>query len=169
MNVIKPPEGLSLQINAADGFRKWWQRFEIYIQDLGLSTDTIIKAILLHTIDADTLEIYNTFSLSEEDSSDYVRILDILEQHFIPTANETVVSYVFFSQGETLDTFVTELRGLSADCKFGDMRDSWIRDRIIIGLRDVQLLQEPNLDLLKCINISCAAELANIQTRQMKA
>ncbi|KAJ8870286.1 hypothetical protein PR048_029307 [Dryococelus australis] len=159
MNVIIPPEGLSLQGNAADNFRKWRQRFEVYFQASGLSTDTSV--------------IYNTFSLSEEDSRNYVKILKILEQHFIPTAIQIVVRCVFFScvqqEGESFDAFVTELRKLSADCKSGDLRDSLIRDHIICCIRDVRvkdrLLREPNLDLLKCINISHAVELADIQTR----
>ncbi|KAJ8891956.1 hypothetical protein PR048_004521 [Dryococelus australis] len=115
------------------------------------------------------LEIYNTFSQSEEDSCDYVKILDILEQHFVPTANETVIHHVFFScvqkERESFDMFVTELWKLSADCKFGDLRDSLILDRIICSLRDVQvkdrLLSKPNLGLRKCINISSAAKLAD--------
>ncbi|KAJ8887618.1 hypothetical protein PR048_013835 [Dryococelus australis] len=111
--------------------------------------------------------------MSEEDSRDYVKILDILEQHFIPTANETVIHYVFFSrvlqEGESLDMFVTELQ---TDCKFGDLRDNLIQDRIICGLRDVQvkdrLLWDPNLDLLKGIIIIRATELADIHIRQFE-
>ncbi|KAJ8887486.1 hypothetical protein PR048_013701 [Dryococelus australis] len=130
-------------------------------------------AILLHTIGAEMLEIYNTFSLSEEDSCDNVKILDILEQHFIQTANETVVRCDFFTRVQQeggkfgyVCNRITEIK-----CCF-DLQDSLIRDRIICGLRVVRvkdrLLREPNLDLLKYINISHYAELAEIQTRQLE-
>ena len=38
--------------------------------------------------------------------------------------------------GECFDDFLADLRKLVRTCEFGELRDSLIRDRIVIGIRD---------------------------------
>ena len=40
---------------------------------------------------------------------------------------------------ETFDEYVTRLKTLSEDCEFGELRNSMIKDSIIIGIRDKKL------------------------------
>ncbi|XP_071052916.1 uncharacterized protein [Onthophagus taurus] len=124
---------------------------------------------------AESLEIYNTLDVTKEDKEDYKKVLDKFQYYFIPTSNESVNRHLFFTrqqnEGETIDSYVTELRKLSKPCDFGDLRDSLSKDRIICGVRDKKmterLLREPQLDLNKCIDICKAAEIAGIRMKQI--
>ena len=66
-------------------------------------------------------------------------------------------------QGETVEQFVTDLKLISKTCAFGDMTDSMIRDRIVLGIASQRarerLLREENLNLANAIKI-CQAEEA---------
>ena len=66
MSVFKPPSTLSLEGNVADNWRKWKQRFQLYMEASGSmkKPEKQRVAIFLHLIGDDALEIYNTFSLS---------------------------------------------------------------------------------------------------------
>ena len=74
--------------------------------------------------------------------------------------------YKFFiykqKEGENFDDFVTQLKKLSADCEFGELKDSLIRDVIIIGVSDnrlrERLLREPSLSLDNAIKYGQATE-----------
>ncbi|KAK9751611.1 hypothetical protein QE152_g4804 [Popillia japonica] len=68
--------------------------------------------------------------------------------------------------------FITDLKKLSQNCNFGELRESLIRDRIVCGILDKKvrdrLLREAKLDLTQCVNILCkAAELAEAQSKQL--
>ena len=39
------------------------------------------------------------------------------------------------SEGETIDSFTTDLRLNSQSCEFGSLQDSLIRDRVVVGIR----------------------------------
>ena len=57
---------------------------------------------------------------------------------------------------------MTQLKKLSADCEFGELEDSLIRDVIIIGMSDnrlcERLLCEPSLSLDNAIKYGQATE-----------
>lgn len=40
---------------------------------------------------------------------------------------------------ETLDEFADEIRQLAESCQFGDLAGSLVRDRILFGLKDIQM------------------------------
>ena len=79
MSLFKPPSTLSLEGNVADNWRKWKQRFQLYMEASGSmkKPEKQRVAIFLHLIGDDALEIYNTFSLSpaEEKSTYYSKNL----------------------------------------------------------------------------------------------
>lgn len=64
---------------------------------------------------------------------------------------------------ETIETFITDLKTLAANCNYGEIVDSLVRDRILCGFIGSQLrerlLRTPKLALDKCRDISRAAEI----------
>ena len=62
---------------------------------------------------------------------------------------------------------MTDITNLTKNCNFGTLRDSLIRDKIVIGTNDPtvqgRLLRESELDLPKVIQICKAAETASKQ------
>lgn len=132
-------------------------------------------ALLLHAIGGDVQEIYTTMELLDADKKDWEVVLDHLDAYFKPKENETVNRHLFHTrkqkEGETIDMFVTDLKKLSKNCGFNELRDSLIRDRIVCGILNVKvrdkLLREAELDLVKCINICKASEIAEKQSKQL--
>ena len=70
-------------------------------------------------------------------------------------------------QGETVEQFVTDLKLKARTCAFGDMSDSMIRDRIVLGIASQRvrerLLKEDNLNLANAVKICQAAEATQRQ------
>lgn len=135
---LKPPEKLTSL--TAEGFKKWKQLFEIYYTAVGVKNmeQESQVALLLHCMGEQCIEIYSTLTFADiNDKKKYEAVLNKLEEYFIPAKNEVVSSHIFHTRNqhtnESFDSFVTELRKLSAECNFGDQKDRSIRDRIVAG------------------------------------
>ena len=49
-------------------------------------------------------------------------------------------------EGELADVFITALHTLSEHCNYGALRNEMIRDRIVVGIRDVKLSEKLQLE-----------------------
>ncbi|GFW99796.1 transposon Tf2-9 polyprotein [Trichonephila clavipes] len=84
--------------------------------------------------------------------------------------------YNFFScvqlEGQTIETYVTQLKTLASTCEFAEQENGLIRDLIVLGIKDIvlqeRLLRENNLNIEKAIEIVRAAEASREQIRNMK-
>ena len=67
---------------------------------------------------------------------------------------------------------MTTLRALSRTCNFGDLHDSLLRDRIVLGVNDPntrkKLLQERDLTLDRCTDICKGMEATKHQIKAME-
>ena len=166
----------SLEGNVADNWRKWKQRFQLYMEASGSmkKPEKQRVAIFLHLIGDDALEIYNTCSLSPAEEK-----LDVLFQKFEeycnPRRNITFERHKFFTcvqqPTEDIDQYVTELLTRASTCEFGELCESLIRGRIVCGiscntLRE-KLPQETDLDLQKAIDMCRASEFSKRQTKSI--
>lgn len=180
---LHPPEKLLLTGNLKDNFRKFKQQFEIYITAAGISnsTENIKCATLLHVIGPDAIEIFNTFRWDEEgdnegDDKKMSKVLSKFEKYCTPKCNVTYERHQFNTrnqkEGESIDSYVTELRILSKSCEFGDLSDSLIKDRIVCGvIMDTvrsRLLRETDLTLQKAVDICRAAEASSQQLKVLQ-
>ncbi|UYV81977.1 K02A2.6-like [Cordylochernes scorpioides] len=103
-------------------------------------------------------------------------VLDKYDQYFRPFKNTIYKRYIFFTceqkLNQTFDDFVTEIKSKAEDCEFENIKDSLIRDRIVLGCRDTTLrekyLQNPDLTLSLAINQGQAAEASQKQLRNIE-
>ena len=77
---------------------------------------------------------------AENDAIKLQPVIDKFDEYLNPRKNITFLHFKFFSnnQGEgqqLIDQYVTELKARSQHCKFGDLRDSFVRDKIVLGVR----------------------------------
>lgn len=176
---MRPPAALSFDGNLKENWRKWRQRFELYLKATGLDTKSPERqvAVLLHVIGDEALDKFDTFGLSDEEKKVLQTVINAFENFCTPKANESVDRHIFFTRkqqpGETFSSFITDLKKLSSVCGFGDLRDSLIKDSVICGIIDqelkTKLLREENLTLDKCINICKASELSQTQLKTIEA
>ena len=176
------PQPMPEEGELASTWRKWKKRFMIYLKatrQAGNDTPGEVKtSLLLHAIGAEGQEAYETFTFAEgEDKEDVDVVLSKFESFYIPKTNITCERYGFFTRsqepGESIDHYVTALRKLAQTCDFGDIRDSLIRDRIMLGVADMRttkrLLAAGDPDLTKALEICRSEELAATQRKRMEA
>ena len=102
-------------------------------------------------------------------------ILTALETYCVPRKNTTYERYVFrmtIQEDRSFDIFVTDLRRRAEYCDFGAIKDSLIRDQIVVGINDPKLrerlLRETDLTLEKAQapqaeNTWCMRQFVNIE------
>lgn len=75
-------------------------------------------------------------------------------------------------QGEPFGKFEKDLRLPSQSCSLGELTDSVISDKIVIGIRDIQfrkrLLEQPDLKLEKAIGMCEAAEISQTKMKSLE-
>ena len=175
---FKPPESLSLDGNLAENWRRWKQRFELYLEASGASekSEKSQAATLLHVAGAEAIEVYNTFQWDHDGDEMKVKpIMAKFEAYCNPRKNVTWERHVFNTRnqlpGESIDHLVTDLRTKARTCEFGELTDSLIRDRIIEGVNNdgirSRLLREADLPLQKALDICRASEATTTQMKSL--
>ena len=142
MYQIRPPSELKLTGNISESWKSFDQRFSLYMQAVGADdkSDKQKIAIFLTVAGQEALEVYNTLTFTGTDKEKYDKVITKFKDYCTPQQNETYERFKFHSrkqkEGERIEQFVTDLRLQSQSCNFGELKDSLIRDQIIIGVRD---------------------------------
>ncbi|XP_064646192.1 uncharacterized protein LOC135499377 [Lineus longissimus] len=166
---LKPPAPLALTGNISANWRRWKQKFTIFLTASRITEEPIKVALLLHSIGDEGLEVFNSFGLP--DDVEYAPLIQKFEEYCTPQKNVTFERHRFNSriqqEGESFDCFLTDIKIKAKDCEFDTLRDSLIKDRIVFGIRmdrtRERLLREKELTLTKAIDICRAAELTKEQ------
>lgn len=152
-----------------------WQNYEIASRCREESKE-FRTATLLTCIGQEALEVYDGLAFeSEAQKMDIDVILLKLEEFCVGATNEIYERYRFNKRdqeaGESIESYLASLRSLAKSCNYGELTDSLIRDRIVVGIREnnvrKKLLQENKLTLAKCINICRANEKTSQQLKAM--
>ena len=179
MEHIEKPKPLVLSGNVADNWRRFKQRFEIYLTLSGFAeqNNSVKTYALLNAVGDEGLDVYNTFTFqSEADKLKYKDVMEKFEAYCVPKTNVIMERFHFNkctqNATETADQYITRLKALSQTCEFGDLRESLIRDRMVVGIRDdkarERLLREPDLTLKKATDIVRASEMAKLQMDELR-
>lgn len=177
MEALRPPAALQLTGNVAENWKRFKQRFELYLAAIGgdEKCDKMQASIFLHVVGDEALEVYNNFTFSAKDKMKLNKIMDKFEAYCIPKRNVTFERHRFFTcvqkMGETIDQYVNELRNRGKTCEFGGLTESLIKDRIVCGITDnglrERLLREPDLDLGKALALCRASETVKTQAKEL--
>ena len=149
---IPLPEKLDLSVGNLpvkwQRFSRAWSNYEIAAQLKDPESLDRIKqrrmATLLTCIGSYALDVIDSMEFESEDQRKQPDvILEKMENYCIGECNETFERYVFNRRGqesnESVDAYVTALRKLAKTCNYGTLADSLIRDRIVVGIKTIQL------------------------------
>ena len=150
------------------------QELELYLvaMEKDRKEKKVKSSILLSYIGPQSREIYNTFAFSqEEENFDHNVIVQKFEKFCIPRQNITLLRYKFLTykqdEGQSFDEFMTQLKRLSSDCEFGELKNI-----VVIGVTDDSLrermLREPNLTLERATALGQSAEQTKIHVKELK-
>ena len=114
----------------------------------GLSAKAEDKQVntLVYSMGAKAEDIFQAFSLSEEESKSYNTVNTKFESHFIKRRN-TIFELAKFNrrvqqEGESVDDFIIDLYSLAEHCHYGQLHDEMVRDRIVVGIKDSKLSEK---------------------------
>ena len=133
-------------------------------------------ATLLTVIGNDAINFFNTLTWDEEGNDKKIeKVLLKFEEHCEPKKNVNYETYKFFARaqesGESIDLYVTILRELCETCKFGTLKNSLIKDRIVLGVNNTKtrerLLRVPDLTLQKALDVVRSAEVTDMQMKEL--
>lgn len=176
MEGLRPPDHLVFSGNIAENWRKFRQRFELYLEATESEKERSQKqkaALLLHVAGPEAIEVFDTFGCTTTEKESYDTLLQKFESYCQPRTNETFERYLFRKRvqadGEPFETFLRDLQLKAQSCKFGSLRESMIRDQIVFGTADDQLrerlLREDSLSLESAIKAAQSTEIAANQKR----
>ncbi|PFX21908.1 Transposon Ty3-I Gag-Pol polyprotein [Stylophora pistillata] len=150
--------------NILANWKKFKQKYVNYKIATGISLkDSATRvATLLTVIGNDAIDVFNTPTWDEEDDdkkSD--KVLSKFEQYCEPKKNVSYKRYKFFSRaqesGESIKQYVMILKKLCETCEFGTLKNSLIKDRIVLGVNNTKtrerLLQVKDLTLEKAVDV----------------
>lgn len=178
--LLNPPDPLQLSSgNVSQNWKRFKQKGSNYELAVGTARkeDPIRVAAFLTVIGDEALEVYNAFTwYSDEDKVKMDKVMERFEQYCEPHKNTIYERYLLFSRGqesgEPIDKYATVLRNMADSCEFQDLKDSLIRDRIVLGIVDnnvrERLLQVLDLTLNKALEIARATETTQSQLKQMQ-
>ena len=134
------------------------------------------RAVFLSVIGPATFKLLRNLLAPEKPGEKaYDALITTLSSHFSPAPSEIVQRFKFHSRfrnpGESVATFVSEIRSLAEFCNFGRTLEEMLRDRIVCGISDDtiqrRLLAEPGLTYKKALEISQGIEAANRNMREL--
>ena len=100
-----------------------------------------------------------------------------MTQHFKPAPLEIVKRFKFHTRirkpGESVSTFIDQLRSLAEFCNFGAVLEDMLRDRLVCGINDEaiqrRLLGESQLTYRKAMEIAQNQERAEKNVKELRA
>ena len=131
---------------------------------------------MLTCIGVEALETYEGLEWANENEKvDIDIVLEKLETFYVCATNVIYERYNFNRRvqepNESLEAYVVALRALAKSCNYGQLTDDFIRDRIVVGVREnslrKKLLLTRDLTLKHCIDICRASETTNQQLKSM--
>ena len=173
-----PPD--SFNFSNPTQWPQWKQRYERYtiVAKLGNEEPVIQVSTLLYCMGPEAEQIYNNFTFdSDTDRDDPTKVMEQFDRHFIPKRN-VIFERAKFNQrqqeeGESIEAYVRVLYELAEHCDFAGLKDNFIRDRLVIGLRDKatsQMLQlEGNLTLKTAIETCRNREMVRSQNHELES
>ena len=114
------------------------ERLSHFFTANGITEAAKKRAVFLSVIGAASYKtLRNILSPAKPGDKSYAELVEKLSKYFRPAPSEIVERFKFHSRsrlpGESVATFVAEVRSLSEFCNFGDTLDVMFRDRLVCG------------------------------------
>ena len=145
---FKPPD--CFDFKTPEAWPAWRKRFERYSMatELDGKSFAIQLSSLIYAMGPSAEQIYESFNFVEDDNATLKAVLDKFDTHFTPQKNVIHVRAMFHQRsqgsGESIEAFHRALYELSEYANFPE-RDEAIRDRFVLGVRDIELSEKLQL------------------------
>ena len=147
---LQPPEIFNFR--NPDDWPRWKRRFELFRVASGLVNDDASKQIstLLYCIGEEAEAVLISTNITEDERKVYDTVIAKLHTFFKVRRNIIFERSRFIGrnqlEGESAEQYIMELYTLAENCNYGDMKTEMIRDRLVVGIRDIVLSRHLQLD-----------------------
>ena len=138
----------SFNFRNPDDWPRWKRRFEQYRVASGLSDDSSEKQVntLLYCLGEQAEAVLTSTNTSAEDRKVYDTVITKLNGFFKVRKN-VIFERARFNrrnqqQGESAEQYIIVLYELAEDCEYGALHSEMIRDRPVVGVRDITLSEQ---------------------------
>ena len=163
--------------SAKEEWSQYVERLGYFFVANGITAADKKRAVLLAVVGPATYTVLrNLISPTKPGEVSYSDIVKTLTDHFSPAPSEIVQRFKFNCRarkpGESVATYVAELRAIAEFCNFGGTLEDMLRDRLVCGINDSaiqrRLLAEPKLTFKKALDLSRGLETAARNVEELK-
>ena len=167
---------LSEFISTNEDWNSYVERLEQYFMANDVSTAGKKKAILLSSCGPAAYQLIKSLLVpSRPHEKSFAQIVETMRNHCHPKASPIVCRFTLNShsqkEGESLSTYMAELRKLAKDCDYGESLLEMLSDRLVCGVKDrriqKKLLAEHELTFKKAFETAQAMEAAEKNAEEL--
>ena len=145
------------------------ERLEYYFEVNGVADEGKQRAILLSVCGSKTYTLVRNLTRPGKPSDKtFKELIELVQEHENPKPSSIVQRFKFNTRfrkpGESIASYVAELRSLSEHCDFQTVLEDMLRDRLVCGINDKQiqrrLLAVKTWDFKKAMEIATSMETA---------
>ena len=174
-----PSHGKIEEFNSAkETWDSYVERLDLYLLANDITDVGKKRAVFLTVVGPSTYELIRNLVAPEKPVNvAYDELLAKVKAHHTPVPSPIVQRFKFHSRtqqpGESVATFLAELRKLTEFCKFGNVLEDMLRDRLVCGLSNNtiqrRLLAEKELPLEKALDLARAMEAAEQNVHDLQS
>ena len=152
------------------------EQLKFYLQANGMESEEKKRAPFLTVVEPAMFKLLRSLIVPAAPADEsFVELVDVLTKHYSPPPSEIVQRFKFHSRfrqpGETVASFVSDMRLLSEFCNFGVTLDSMLRNRLVCSIQDDQiqkrLLAELKLTFPRAMELAQGLEAAAKNVREL--
>ena len=147
---FQPPE--KFDFKQPDEWPHWLKRFEQFRIASGLSEESEKRQVntLLYCLGEEGEDLLRSTNITEDERKSYSSVRAKLNGFFQVRKNVIFERAKFNRRsqlvGETADQFIASLYSLAENCNYAGLKEEMIRDRLVVGIRDMALSEKLQLD-----------------------
>jgi len=173
---IPPPE--PFDFNFPHSWCSWVRRFERNRQASTLHEEEGKKQVKLrmYLLGSKGEDVLSSFNLTNEEVENYNVVVARFNTYFNVRTNviyeRAVFNRINQNDSDSVDDFITRLYSQVDKCRYGNLRDEMLRDRIVVGIKDKSLSEKLQLDseltLERAVTQVRNAELVKLQQKELQ-
>ena len=138
---LQPPDPFNFR--NPDAWTKWKRRYEQFrtASRLQSADETRQESTLLDCMGEEAEDVLTSTGISDEDRKRYDAVMSKFDGFFKVRKNPIFERSRFNqrnqSEDESVEQYITALYHLVETCEYGDLRDEMLRDRLVVGIRDI--------------------------------
>jgi len=147
---LKVPEPFDFK--KPEEWPRWKKRFEQYriASGLGEESDQRQISTLLYCLGEEADDVLSSTNITETQRRRYSDVLSKFDSFFHVTKN-VIFKRARFNrriqqEGESAEQYIAALYNLAESCEYGTMKSELIRDRLVVGIRDIGLSERLQAD-----------------------